>query len=105
MTNENNGIDEKAIDSLSVAPGGSESAEHRPHGRGDAGSDAGIAGRMANDPGDSDARLDRGLDESMDASDPPASTQPVHSTQPAPSSGYDPVAEASRLRSGAADDE
>ncbi len=105
MTNENNGIDDKAIDSLSVAPDGSESAGHRPHGRGDAGGDAGIAGRMASDPDDGEARLDRGLDESMDASDPPASTQPGHDTQPAPSSGYDPVAEASRQRSGAADDE
>ncbi len=105
MTNENNGIDDKAIDSLSVAPDGSESAGHRSHGRGDAGGDTGIAGRMASDPDDGEARLDRGLDESMDASDPPASTQPVHSTQPAPSSGYDPVAEASRQRSGAADDE
>lgn len=54
--------------------------------------------RLEDDPEDSDARLDVGLDQSMDASDPPASTQPVHSTEPAQSSGYDEKAE-ERLRS------
>ena len=43
-----------------------------------------------------EADLDRALDESMDASDPPASTQPVHRNDPAPSSGYDAAAEAER---------
>jgi hypothetical protein len=94
MTNDTNGIDDKALDSLSVAPDGSE-AEHRSH-QGDAGGDHSIAGRMESDPSDSEARLDRGLDESMDASDPPASTQPVHNNNPAPSSGYDAEAEAKR---------
>lgn len=60
----------------------------------DAGTDESIAERLARDPGSKDARLDRALDESMDASDPPASTQPVHSHHAPKSSGYDPHAEA-----------
>lgn len=55
--------------------------------------DEDIVQRLEDDPEDADARLDAGLDQSMDASDPPASTQPVHSTDPAPSSGYDEDAE------------
>jgi hypothetical protein len=39
-------------------------------------------------PGDPDAKADVGSDESMDASDPPASTQPGISDEPAPSSGF-----------------
>lgn len=39
-------------------------------------------------PDDADAKADVGSDESMDASDPPASTQPGHSDDPAPSSGF-----------------
>ncbi len=39
-------------------------------------------------PGDPDAKADVGSDESMDASDPPASTQPGGSDEPAPSSGF-----------------
>ncbi len=94
MTNDTTGIDDKALSSLSVAPNGRESdaSDHQ----GDAGSDADITGELANDPDDTEARLDRGLDESMDASDPPASTQPGRGDGPAPSSGYDPDAEAER---------
>jgi hypothetical protein len=66
------GIDERAIDSLSVAPG-------------DAGQDAG------------QDSLDEALDESMDASDPPAVTQPGRG-EPAPSSGFDAAEEAERQR-------
>lgn len=62
-----------------------------------AGQDKDIARRLKEDPEDSEARLDAGLDQSMDASDPPSSTQPVHSTEAAPSSGFDPEAE-ERLR-------
>lgn len=68
----------------------------------DAGTDESIAKRLYANPESKEARLDRGLDESMDASDPPASTQPVHShgsSDPAPSSGYDEKAEA-RLAKG-----
>jgi hypothetical protein len=68
----------------------------------DAGTDESIAKRLYANPESKEARLDRGLDESMDASDPPASTQPVHSQgafgEPAASSGYDPKAEARRLK-------
>ena len=63
---------------------------------GDAGRDTHIADRLEQDPQDEDAKLDHGLDESMDASDPPAITQPGSGSDPAPSSGYD--AEQERLR-------
>ena len=39
---------------------------------------------------------DRGLDESMDASDPPSATQPDDSGEPPKSSGFDEAAEAER---------
>ena len=39
-------------------------------------------------PDDLDAKADVGSDESMDASDPPAATQPGGSDEPAPSSGF-----------------
>jgi len=84
------GIDERALDSLSVAPNASNQ-DRDP--RQDAGQDAAINQRLEEDPADSDARLDAGLDESMDASDPPASTQPVHNHGPADSSGFDEDAE------------
>ncbi|WP_267396803.1 MULTISPECIES: hypothetical protein [unclassified Sphingomonas] len=85
-------IDERALDSLSVAPAeGGSNQERDP--RQDAGQDKSIAKRLEKNPESSDARLDNALDESMDASDPPATTQPVHNHGPAPSSGYDEEAE------------
>ncbi len=57
--------------------------------RGDAGTDESIAERLEKNPESKQARLDRALDESMDASDPPASTQPVHSHEAPASTGYD----------------
>lgn len=89
------GIDEKALDSLSVAPTDGDQ-ERNP--RQDAGQDKSINKRLEKNPESSDARLDVGLDESMDASDPPSSTQPVHNHGPAPSSGYDEDAERARQR-------
>ncbi len=84
-------IPEAAMDRASVAPPEPKSTElnpaHHPDQR--AGQDESIAERLEANPEDVDARLDAGLDESMDASDPPSSTQPVHSTEPAPSSGFD----------------
>jgi hypothetical protein len=74
-------IDQRALDSLAVVPGG------------DAGQDKSIARRLEKNPDSKDARLDNALDESMDASDPPSQTQPVHDHGPAPSSGYDEDAE------------
>ena len=60
----------------------------------DAGTDESIAKRLYANPESKEARLDRGLDESMDASDPPASTQPVHNQTLPESSGYNEKAEA-----------
>lgn len=95
MTDDRTSVDEQALNGLSVAPPDPE-AGHAQHPRQRAGQDESIARRLERDPESVDARLDNALDESMDASDPPASTQPVHSTEPAPSSGYDPEAEAKR---------
>ncbi|MBN8847564.1 MULTISPECIES: hypothetical protein [unclassified Sphingomonas] len=67
--------------------------------RQDAGQDKSIAKRLKKDPSSKQAQLDEGLDESMDASDPPSVTQPGQRHDPAPSSGYDEEAE--RRRRGA----
>jgi len=44
--------------------------------------------KLKEDPNDLDAKADVGSDESMDASDPPAASQPGCSDEPAPSSGF-----------------
>ncbi|MBI0474055.1 hypothetical protein D9601_01570 [Sphingomonas sp. MA1305] len=85
------GIDDKALDSLAVTPPNAGNQERDE--RQDAGQDRSISERLERNPENPDARLDNALDESMDASDPPASTQPVHNNGPAPSSGYDEEAE------------
>lgn len=83
-----------AMDKMSVVPGPEDAGQGKPAVRAaDAGTDASIAERLARNPESKEARLDRALDESMDASDPPASTQPVHNHAPPESSGYDPKAE------------
>ncbi len=66
--------------------------------QGDAGSDKSIEKRLKKDPTSEDAKLDRGLDESMDASDPPSATQPGDNGEPPRSSGFDEEAEAERQR-------
>lgn len=87
-------IDEKALDSLSIAPGSPEENEQIHHPRQNAGQDESIAKRLERDPTSPDAVLDSALDESMDASDPPATTKPGDNGQPLKSSGYDQDAEA-----------
>lgn len=57
-----------------------------------AGQDRSIAKRLQKNPENPDAQLDNALDESMDASDPPAQTQPGQG-EPAASSGYSEEAE------------
>lgn len=88
-----NDVKDAVDNDMSVAPGKpaeeTGGASH-PH---DAGHDESIAERLERNPASKEARLDRALDESMDASDPPASTQPIHNHGPAPSSGYDEDAE------------
>ncbi|HEX4693101.1 hypothetical protein [Sphingomonas sp.] len=66
--------------------------------RQDAGQDRSIEKRLKQDPENEEAQLDRGLDESMDASDPPSAALPGTSGEPAKSSGYDEAAEAERSR-------
>lgn len=89
-----NSIDQKALDSLSVTPPDPEDGKgHIVDPRQDAGQDKSIAERLERNPESSDARLDAGLDESMDASDPPSGTQPVHNNAPPESSGFDAEAE------------
>jgi hypothetical protein len=94
---DNNPIDDRALDSLSVVPqagnaGGSKDA------RQDAGQDKSINKRLQKDPSNEDAKLDEGLDESMDASDPISSTIPGRKDDPPASSGFDAAAEAERQR-------
>ena len=82
-------IDERALDAKAAAP--AHPLTDRPTViSADAGTDTSIADRLERKPESREARLDRALDESMDASDPPASTQPVHSHEPVASSGFDP---------------
>ena len=44
--------------------------------------------KLKRNPDDDDAKVDVGSDESMDASDPPAATQPGQNDDPVPSSGF-----------------
>jgi hypothetical protein len=44
--------------------------------------------KLKRNPEDQDAKVDVGSDESMDASDPPASSQPGQKDEPVPSSGF-----------------
>lgn len=94
-----NPIDDRALDSMSVAPDDPD-ASAVPAGLGnprqDAGQDESIARRLQKNPDNVDARLDNGLDETMDGSDPVSISQPGVSSEPAPSSGYDPDAEGAR---------
>lgn len=84
-------IEETVDQTMTVAPDEPDRGQQK-----DAGHDESIAERLERNPESKEARLDRALDESMDASDPPASTQPIHNHGPAPSSGYDEEAEKAR---------
>ena len=44
--------------------------------------------KLKRNPDDDDAKVDVGSDESMDASDPPSSSQPGQKDEPVPSSGF-----------------
>ena len=66
--------------------------------RGDAGTDESITERLEKNPESKQARLDRALDESMDASDPPSGTQPIHSNRAPAATGYDAEKEAERAK-------
>ena len=87
-------LQEVDVDNQTVPEGRTEGGERVTHG--DAGSDKSIEKRLKKDPNNEDAQLDRGLDESMDASDPPSATQPGDSGEPPKSSGFDEAAEAER---------
>lgn len=50
--------------------------------------DGDLEKKLRRDPGNDDAKVDVGSDESMDASDPPSSSQPGCSDEPVPSSGF-----------------
>lgn len=43
---------------------------------------------LRRNPNDANKKVDVGSDESMDASDPPATSQPGSTHEPAPSSGF-----------------
>ncbi len=63
-----------------------------------AGQDRSILKKLQKNPESAEAQLDRGLDESMDASDPPTAVQPGDSGDAMPSSGFDPEKEADLQR-------
>lgn len=87
-------IDERALDSLSVAPTDDDEGVGSGHDpRQEAGQDRSIAKRLEKNPHSADAKLDNALDKSMDASDPASVTQPSGATDAPPSSGYDEEAE------------
>ena len=90
-----NSIDDRALDSLSVAPEEQDAGSSRTE-RQDAGQDKSITKRLQKNPDSADARLDNGLDETMDASDPVSISEPGDSGEPAPSSGYDEGADKGR---------
>lgn len=96
MADDKTGIDKRAKDSMSVAPPEPESEEEVAKRQ----KESSIEERLQRNPESKQARLDEGVEESMDASDPPATTQPVHShsREPAPSSGYDEEAERKRQK-------
>lgn len=85
----NDSIDDRALDGVSVAPGGEQAEQgNRPQPpQQDAGQDSEITDNLGKTPEDVDAQLDESLDESMDASDPPSITQPGRNDPPE-SSGY-----------------
>ena len=89
-------IDDRALDSMSVAPDAPNAGIGERDPRQDAGQDKSIAKRLEKNPDSVDARLDNGLDETMDGSDPVSISQPGTSKDAAPSSGYDPKAESAR---------
>lgn len=94
MGDDKQNMDE-ALDAMSVAPNSSNNAERDP--RQDAGQDRSIEERLQKNPESVEARLDHGLDETMDGSDPVSITQPgSSSTEPPASSGFDPEAERRR---------
>ena len=97
MTEDQKIVDQKTPDRQDVTPGDPEENQAIHHPRQEAGQDASIAARLERNPESKEARLDAALDESMDASDPPSSTQPVHNHEPPASSGYD-AAEEARLK-------
>jgi len=50
--------------------------------------DAELEQKLSEHPEDDDAKVDVGSDQSMDASDPPATAQPGQKDEPAPSSSF-----------------
>ncbi|MET4896498.1 hypothetical protein RN629_04890 [Sphingomonadaceae bacterium jetA1] len=79
-------IDDRALNSISVAPGGKDAEQGNRSATPDANRDETMADKLEEDPDSVEAQLDESLDESMDASDPPSMTQPGRD-EPAPSSG------------------
>jgi hypothetical protein len=62
--------------------------------------DADDVAKLKRDPSDEDGKLDISVYQTFTASDAPSNTQPGKGKDPAPSSGYDPQAEAERAARG-----
>lgn len=88
---------DRALDTLSVNPDTPNAGNQERDPRQDAGQDESIQKRLEKDPNNTQAQLDNGLDESMDASDPITATlSGASGDEPPASSGYDEQAEAAR---------
>jgi hypothetical protein len=82
---------ETALDGISIAPPADTGTPVAPEVR--EARDAEDHKALKRDPTHADSKLEIGLDESFPTSDPPANSLPG-SADPAPSSGFDEVAEA-----------
>ena len=67
---------------------GGERNEHVPPAVHSAPPEEELEQELKRDPHDLDKKADVGSDQSMDASDPPAATQPGRNDDPVPSSGF-----------------
>ena len=68
--------------------GDTNKGEHIPPAVFSADPEAELEEQLRQHPHDLDTKADVGSDESMDASDPPSSSQPGSDKEPPPSSGY-----------------
>jgi hypothetical protein len=95
MSNETDDalIGKEASDGISVAPPDPEDTRTETTDVREA-KDATDSAELRDDPSNENAKLDVALDETFPTSDPPSNTQPGKGQDPAPSSGYDPEAEA-----------
>ncbi len=94
---QDNSINRRPVDPNAAVPAEQQSEHPMTHVR--TAIDSTDHSGLARNPSDDNAKLDIALDESFPTSDAPSNTQPGKGKDPAPSSGYDPAAEADRSSS------